>query len=93
MRIIRSLHRSSKNNVSRNSKVSVTASVEANPHLLQQPPPTKGAMNNKAAIEFAQRYNSMTADQVRSARSKAINPLGFQSFIDQTEECIRLRLL
>lgn len=64
-----------------------------NPHLEAQAPPTKSALNNPEAVLFAERYLRMSADEVRAARSRAINPLTYQRFIDQVEEAIRLRLI
>jgi hypothetical protein len=67
--------------------------MEQNPHLEQQAPPIQSALNNAEIVEFVKKYNSMSADECRAARSKAQNPFGFQRFIDKTEEAIRLRLL
>jgi hypothetical protein len=63
--------------------------MSQNPHLEQQAPPTKSALNNSEIIEFVKRYTSMSSNECRAARSKAQNPFGFQKFIDQTEEAMR----
>jgi hypothetical protein len=67
--------------------------VPSNPHLALQPPPTIAAMKDDYMVEFAKRYHAMSSAEVKSARSKAANPLTAAKFVADTERAIELRLI
>jgi hypothetical protein len=67
--------------------------VEQNPHLLPQGAPTTAALKDERLVAFAKRYNSISAAEVRAARSKAINPLSAGQFEKDLNDAIKLNLL
>jgi hypothetical protein len=67
--------------------------VDTNPHLLPQDAPTKAALKDDRLVEFARRYNSMSSAAVRSACSRAVNPLTADRFIKDMDDAIRLNLI
>ena len=69
------------------------SALETNPHLVAQDAPTIAALKNSRLVEFSRRYKNMSSAEVRSARSKAANPLTADQFVKDVNDAIKLNLL
>jgi hypothetical protein len=63
-----------------------------NPHMKQKQP-SQAAMHDQKLIEFASRWRSLSAEEIRKSRRFDTSPLTAQTFLDQESACIKAGLI